>query len=305
MKSLGLCLSVLLVSVLPLSAQLSVEVTLDQSQFLQGEAVPAIVRITNRSGQTLALGTEPDWLFFTVESKEGGVVEKLAEVPVFGEFELESSKVAVKRVDIAPYFTFSTVGRYSVMATLRVKSWNQDITSPPKGFDIIEGSRIWEQEVGIPVTNAPPEVRRYILQQANYLKGQIRLYLRVIDGYGRPLKVVAIGPMVSFGRPEPQVDRLSNLHVLYQNGPGAFSYTVYSPNGELTTRQTLDFTSSRPRLRSDADGNISVAGGVRRVTARDIPPPKSDDEEEEAKASPPSDVPVKPGNTNDLKAPKN
>jgi hypothetical protein len=67
------------------------------------------------------------------------------------------------------------------------------------------------------------------------------------------------------------VDKLSNLHVLYQNGATSFSYTVFNPEGELLTRQTFDYAATRPRLHGNDDGSISVVGGVRRVTANDVP----------------------------------
>jgi len=74
------------------SAQVSVEVVMDQEQFLPSEAVPVAVKITNRSGQPLHLGAEANWLTFSVESKDGFVVIKNAEVPVAGEFDLGSSE---------------------------------------------------------------------------------------------------------------------------------------------------------------------------------------------------------------------
>ena len=259
------------------------EVTLDQQQFLEGESLPAAVRITNRSGQTLRLGAEADWLTFGIESKDGLVVSKLDEVPVDGEFTLESSKVAIKRVDLAPYFTLTHRGRYSIIASVHLKQWAQDITSPPKSFDIIEGAKMWEQEVGVPQKSGTgaPEVRKYVLQQANYIKGQLRLYLRVTDAYGRAIRVVPIGQLVSFGRPEPpQIDNLSNLHVLYQNGPFSCSYTVFNPDGELITRQVHDFSTNRPHLFATDDGAIVIKGGSRRITQKDVPPPKEDEEED-------------------------
>ena len=57
MKRIGLWISFLLAVLAPASAQVTVEVSLDQDQFLPGEAIIAAVRITNRSGQTLRLGT--------------------------------------------------------------------------------------------------------------------------------------------------------------------------------------------------------------------------------------------------------
>jgi len=71
----------------------------------------AAVRITNRSGQKLHFGADEDWLAFGVESRSGSIVAKLGDPPVAGEFDLDSSKVAIRRVDLAPYFTMSQPGR--------------------------------------------------------------------------------------------------------------------------------------------------------------------------------------------------
>ena len=260
------------------SAQVSVEVVQDQQEFLEGEALPVAVRVTNRSGQALRLGAEADWLTFEIENQDGRMVIKNGDTPVVGEFVLESSKVAVKHVDLEPYFLLGEPGRYDVRATVRIKNWGRELTSQPLAFNIIEGTKLCELEVGLPpapgVTNSLPEVRHYILQQANYLKTQLRLYLRVTDAYGKVFRVLPIGPMVSFGRPEPQVDKASNLHLLYQYGPSSFSYTVFNPEGELLKRQTYDYVSSRPRLQVNENGTISVLGGVRRMMSSDVPAAK-------------------------------
>ena len=271
----------LLASLTYASAQVTVEVTQEQQQFVSGEALKAAVRITNLSGQTLHMGAESDWLTFEIASREGVVVPKFAEVPVTGEFELESSKVAIKRVDLAPFFALNQSGSFQVVATVRLPGWKRELTSAPKIFDVIQGVKLWEQEVGVPkagdTNHGEPETRHYILQQANYYRGRMRLYVRVTDGYGKPIRVMPLGPIVSFGRPERQIDKLSNLHVLFQEGASAFNYSVCNLAGEITTHQTYDHTDSRPRLRADGDGNISVFGGNRRITASDIPSPNSDD----------------------------
>ena len=287
MKALGLWLGLCVAACSPVSAQVTVEVTQDQDQFLPGEALPTAVRITNRSGQTLRLGREEDWLTFSVQARDVEVVPKTGEVPVAGEFVLESSRVATKRVDLAPYFSVDHSGRYSVTATVRIKDWNQEITSPPKSFDIIEGARLWEQDIGVPnsthFTNATPEVRKFIVQQANYLKAQLRLYVRVTDASGaKTFRVLPVGPMVSFGRPESQVDKFSNLHLLNQDGPHSFKYTVVNPDGEVIARRTYDNVDKHPRLQPDEDGNILVVGGVRRVSPSDVPPYKPPTPAEEA-----------------------
>jgi hypothetical protein len=260
------------------AAQVSVELTLDQDQFLPGESVPVAVRITNRSGRTLELGDSNDWLTFAVESRQvsSGIVSMLEDVPVKGAFTLPSSKRAIKRVDISPYFAITGPGKYTVSATVRIPGWQHDITSAPIHFYVIEGTKIWQQEVGLPAdgTNSLPQIRRYLLQHASQQGGQANLYLRVTDETGLQLfRLEPIGRVLSFSRPEPQVDSKSNLHLLYQNGPATFAYLEFTPNGDIVQRQMWEYSGdSRPRLRSDEAGKIFVTGGVRRLTREDIPP---------------------------------
>ncbi len=287
MKTLGLWLIFLAAALSPVSAQVTVEITQEQDQYLPAESMPVAVRITNRSGRDLRMGKEEDWLTFSVESRNSEVVPKLGEVPVVGEFVLESSRVATKRVDLAPYFALNRPGRYSLTATVQIKEWNQSVRSQPRSFDVIQGARLWEQEIGVPGsgtdTNGTPEVRKFILQQANYLKSQLRLYVRLTDASEtRTFRVFPIGALVSFGRPEPQVDKFSNLHVLYQEGPHSFIYTVVNSDGEVIARRTYDYSDKRPRLVPDAGGKVLVMGGIRRPTAKDVPPYKPENDPEKA-----------------------
>jgi hypothetical protein len=270
MKKIGLLLAVLLAGLAPASAQVSVTVSLDQEQFLPGEAILAAIRIVNHSGKVLRLGAEANWLRFTVESRGSTIVPQHGDVPVTNEFFLGSSKVATKWVNLAPYFSISTSGRYTVTAVVHVQDLGRDFTSPPKSFDVIEGTKIWEQEIGVTnPTNNVTEVRHYVLQQANYLKNQLELYLRVTDATGKTRTVFPIGPMVSFGVPEPQVDKFNNLHVLYQDKAHSFSYSVFDSNGAQVSRQIYDYSSSRPRLQPDNDGKIIVKGGALRTNPDD------------------------------------
>jgi hypothetical protein len=272
MRKVGLWLCLMAGMASTVWGQVAVEVVLDQEQFLPGEAIQVSVKVSNRSGQKLKFGIDSDWLTFGIESRDGLVVPKIGEAPVAGSFDLESSERATKHVDIGPYFAIPQSGRYSLIATVRIKEWGgQTVSSQPKNFNVMEGAKLWEQDFGVPTapgaTNTIPEVRKYVLQQANYLKGQLRLYLRLTDVTGtKVFRVVPIGLILSFSHPEPRIDKFSNLHLLYQNWAHSFSYTVFNPDGEIVDRQTYDYTDTRPHLQVDDEGKISVVGGVRRVT---------------------------------------
>jgi hypothetical protein len=260
-------------------AQVTAEILLDQEQFIPGEDVEVSVRIVNRSGETLKLGGEPDWLTFTVEGKSrapaGG---KTAQVPVEGEFTLESAKMATKTVRITPYFNFTTPGRYQITAFVRIPGWKQTVVSNQKTLQIGGGTKLWEVEFGVPDSDNPnqrtPEVRKYSLVKSAQ-PGRMTMYVRVADRSDALLfKVTEVGPLVSFSRPEPQLDRFSNLHVLWQSGARTYTYTAVNPDGQLFIRQTYDFEASlRPRLAAiEETGRIKVIGGERRKMPTDVPP---------------------------------
>ncbi len=266
----------MLVWVATASAQVTAEVVLDQEHFLAGEEVTAAVRIINRSGQTLHLGDSPNWLTFAVEARDGLGVAKSGEVPVVKPFTLANGEMATRRVTLTPYFALDRIGRYRVSASIEIPGWDRTVAVVPKSFDVIKGARIWAQEFGLKlpagVTNQTPEVRRYSLEQANHLRSQLQLYLRVTDmSDGNILKVTKIGPLVSFSQPEAQVDQNSHLHVLYQQNARTYLYTVLNPDGAILVQQTHEITSSRPRLAPDEFGSFYVMGGARRLTPNDLP----------------------------------
>ena len=256
------------------TAQVSVEVALEQEQFLRDESLPVKVRITNRSGRTLKLGRDADWLTFTVESREGRNVKRVGELPVKEEFTVESSMVATRRVDIARSFDLEMPGRYTVAAQVKIPEWDQELQSATKGFEVVRGAPLWEQLVGLPGNGGTPEVRKYVLQQANVKR--LTLYARVTDeNEHKTFKLLPVGHMVSFSRPEAQVDKASNLHLLFQTGARSFSYSMITPDGDLVLRQRHDYSGSRPVLRAMEDGRILVAGGQRMFANDDLPPPLS------------------------------
>ena len=280
MKIFSLALALAALTSFRAAAQVSVTVTMEQEEYLPGEALPVAVNIVNRSGRSIHLGASSDWLTFSVESAEGFVVTKNGDVPVQGEFDLESSQLGIKRADLQPYFIVSKPGRYKIIATLHLKDWSATMTSPAKYFDVINGADLWSQDFGLPaapgLTNAPPEVRKYTLVEANYLSSQLRLYIRVTDSADQQVfKVAPLGTLVSFSHPEAQVDRTSRLHIIWQTGSQAFTYCVVSADGLVVQREIYDYFTSRPRLSVDTNGDVIVAGGTRRLHPADYPSVKS------------------------------
>jgi hypothetical protein len=259
------------------AAQVTVELEQDQSQFLPAEPMPLAVKITNRSGQPIHLGADANWITFSIESVDGFVVIKNSEVPVQGAFDLESSQEGIKRVDLAPNFILNKAGRYKVTATMHIPDWTATVTSAPKFFDIVHGATVWSQDFGVRTgTNTAPEVRKFTLEQANYLKFQLRLYVQLSDGdEARVFRTEPLGPMVAFAQPEAQIDPGSHLHVLWQGGAQSFTYCLVNADGKLQRRETYDNFNGRPRLAVTPTGEVIVHGGTRRGVAMETSAGKS------------------------------
>src|SRR5690348_3345742 len=90
---------------------ISIELVLDQEQYLPGESIPVKVRITNFSGHDLTLGKDENWLRFYVEDGRHMVIHPQRSVPVTGEFTLEPSMTGTKKIDLMPYYDLTEVGR--------------------------------------------------------------------------------------------------------------------------------------------------------------------------------------------------
>jgi hypothetical protein len=268
----------------------SVEVTLDQEQFLAHEALNAAVRVANFSGRTLKLGDQPDWLRLAVQSDNGLEVTSQGTPPVLGEFELPTASRGTRRVDIAPYFTIGKPGRYQITAVVRISELNLEVSSPPKRFNVVSGAKFWEQNFGLPASGAGDstmEIRKYSLIQALH-ENQTELYFRLSDESDeRVFKVFPVGVMLTFTEPEMRVDRQTCLHLLFQMAARNFTYDVFRPNGELAVRQLYQYTTTRPTLRVKEDGTVKVVGGVRLRGRLDLPPDEPEPEDG-AKSAPTS-----------------
>lgn len=247
-------------------AQVDVALSLDQKQFLPGESIPLKIHIINHSGHTLRLGGDPSWLQVSVEAEKSFVIPRSAALPATPPFDLPPAMMATKEVDLADCYEIARPGRYVATASVAIPEWNQTHSARPRPFDIIRGTKVWERTFGMPAMpqqGGPPEVRKYILQQANYLQSQLRLYVRITDpAEEHTFKVIPLGAIVSFGVPDALLDRQSRLHVLYQSGPRSSTYCVIHPHGELAQREQFEYAGSRPRLMATEDGSVIVRGGV-------------------------------------------
>jgi hypothetical protein len=290
-KTSWLLLLLLLGIIVDSRAQISVVAELEDADFLLGENLLARVRVANTSGQRLLLGDSKDWLTFTVESRDGYIVQKLQDVPVYGPFTLENSEGAIKRVNLSPSFALGRTGRYQVTAHLKVDQWGGRVwSSVPVSFSVVAGAPLTHLDFGVPRRDGAPELRRYSLLKSVQPR-KVKLYFRLSDLQGAQVfATYQIGSLMSFSEPECLLDRANNFHVLYQTGARSFLYFSADTDGKMRLRQLYEMAANRPKLISTEEGGVMVIGGVRRPTREDYPPPPPD----EPLPSPPLPAPAAP-----------
>lgn len=262
MKRLTFMIGGLLAGVCLLQGQVAVEMVLPQDKLLPAEQFLAGVRVVNRSGQPLHLGEGSDWIQFVIEGADSSSLKQLSNPPVQKPFVLESSQQATLKVDLAPCFDLRTIGKYQISAVVKIRDWNSSLTTKSLPFEVIEGTKLWEQVVGVPgkARTGPPQARKYTLQQANYLK-EPRLYLRVSAADGSVMKILNLGPMLAIGQPDPVLDRSNRLHLLQQTGARVSTYFIINTDGDIESEESYEYAGTRPRLQMDETGRVVVKGG--------------------------------------------
>jgi hypothetical protein len=273
MKTLSLMLCGLLAGAVVLRAQVSVEMVVPQDKLLPAEQFLAGVKVVNRSGQPLHLGDDADWIQFVIENADGTGLAQVSNPPVQKPFVLESSQQGTLKVDLAPCFDLRRVGKYWISAVVKFKDWNSTMSTKSVAFEVIEGTKLWEQVFGVPSAerSGPPEVRKYTLQQANYLK-EPRLYLRISSADGGVIKIINLGPLLAIGQPEPLLDRSNRLHLLHQTGARVSTYYVINTDGDIESEESYEYVGMRPRLQMDEAGKVTVKGGTLRNPPEDAAP---------------------------------
>ena len=262
----------------------SLELKLAQDRFLPRETMELEILVRNQSGQPLTLRPEDDWLDVTVTTVlnvqgEGSLVTRLKPVIIAESFTVNNTLSAKAVVDIAPCFELTRPGRFKVFASIKYSGARPPFVSQPVIFEVVPGSKIWEQEFGWRAAGAGAvdEVRKYTLQQLTSTQHRLQLYVSVTDSEDNILRQISLGRANAADRPQTRLDRLSNLHVLHQTGPRWFTHTVISPNGEVRIRATYeasDPTRARPGLKTDDDGLVSVTSAVRVARPDDLVPAK-------------------------------
>jgi len=277
--------SLLALAFLPLlpgtaAAQFEVELALDGATYLKFEPIMAHVKISNFSGHPIGLFNhkEKPWLSFYVSRPNGQQVDDLGVEYDLQQAQIKAGDALTVHVNLTPVYNIRAPGLYRVMAIVHSATHNREFKSNVRQFDLTSGRVIWQETVVVAGTNAvaestttdtakvndkrePEDLRTYALLAHRVDRGE-RLYARVeSEAKNVVYGVIQLGVFVSLSKPETTIDRNSHLHVLHQVGSRTFSYVELTPDARLANQKAYSNLRSRPELKADDTGFVSVVGG--------------------------------------------
>lgn len=284
------------------SAQVSINLTVNNASFIQYEAIYAKVTLRNFSAHPLAFGESKDLhgsLKFEIEGPDGGFIKLSGgELPPMDGVILMPGATKTMTFILSKYYKLQQKGKYKVTSFIEHPQLTSAYESNACFFSIIAGNVILERSVGIPdfIQNSGGKAiktRKYRIM--DFFDGRNKVYALSVEDDKTVYAVKRLGfDMGSTLKPNCEIDSLSRINILLPVSPKVFAYYVYGIDGALEKRDIYIKTTTTPTLVADKnDGTVMVVGGrgarkdLDYEEYKDLPfmdaaePKKGKDEEEE------------------------
>ena len=259
-----LLIAVLLVCAQPLQAQLLVGLDIKRKFLLVCEPIIATVTVKNLAGRDVTLADSPtqSWFGFQISRADGQLVPPLDPNYQLSPLMIPAGQTVKRRIVLNSIYPMRELGLYHLRATIYFAGTEKYYQSPLLNLELSEGKTIWQQTVGVPDgVEGAGSIRKFSLltfRQAEYTI----IYARVEDvDNGTVYATTALGRVIAGLEPDAQVDLQNNLHILQLLGPKTFLYSCMGLNGEMLTHENYYSVKTRPVLRRNASGMVSVVGG--------------------------------------------
>ena len=261
------------------SAQVSVELTINNSNYIQYEAIYAKVTLRNFSAHPLPFGESKELsgnLKFEIEGPDEGFVRQTdAGLPPMLGTILVPGETKTMTFILSKYYFLQKKGRYKVKAYIEHPQLTSAYESNACFFSIIDGNTILERSVGIPdfiptkeSSGGKIKTRKYSI--ISFFDGRNKVYAVSVEDESMVYAVKRIGfDMGANLKPSCEIDSLSRINILLPVSPKVFAYYVYGIDGKLEKRDIYMKTNTTPTLVADKkDGAVMIVGG--RVARKDL-----------------------------------
>lgn len=246
-------------------AQYASNLTLQKSNFLQGEPLLAFVTITNRSGADVILGgvgARP-WLQFQFEDAQG---RQLAPVTIGSKepITLKAGGTTRHTVEIEGSSSTADIGTFYTTASVYHPIGDQYYATNRARIIVTDAKPMFDDGFGVP--QGYPNAGRTRRYQAIIFRDidSVTIYARILDDRTKErLSTQLLGPIITSIQPRIEIDGQNKLHLLFMAQPGVFCHTVVNPDGKISKREYhRDIDGSRPTLMM-LKNTAEVVGGER------------------------------------------
>ncbi len=244
-------------------AQLAASLRIPKKQHLAGEAVIAVVTITNHSGRDLVFQSDGrfQWMDFLVKKSNGNAVTPKSRV-LFGPMKIAAGQTLAREVDLSQHFNLAEPGNFSVSAVIQQPGDPASGTSTNRAFfNQTPGRLYWSQKVG--VSTGSGDTREFrVINFTGDSKSQI--YAQIVDGgTGQFVRTFLLGDVLMLRKPLVTVDRQQRLHVMFLATPAMWVLCIIDTDGKLVDRQIHQRgPQGDPQLLTFADGSVRVVNSI-------------------------------------------
>lgn len=244
-------------------AQLASSLRIAKKQHLTGEAVIAVVTVTNHTGRELVLQSDGrmQWLSLSLKTSNGTPVNPKSN-KLFGPIKIGVGQTMTREVDLTQHFQLNQSGNFTASATIRLPDSQAEGTSTNRAFFNQSSGRLyWSQKVGTSASSN--QTREYrILNFSGDSKPQI--YAQIADGKtGQLVRTFLLGDILMLRKPTVTVDRSQRMHVIFLATPVMWVHYVVNTDGNIINRQIHQRGPvGDPQLLALPDGSVQVTNSI-------------------------------------------
>ena len=233
------------------SAQLDVRLHPIRSNYLLGESIAVKLSITNHSDELVVLDNAPDhpWLHFTVMPSGSSQPMAPKMIPVFEKIHINPGSKHETVINLRPYFYFSHVGSFKVIASVRMSDMRSTYSSNRATFSVSNGGSVKTFATQRDGKRLKMHVKMMRTGDKDSLFGQVEN-----ADSGVVIGACQLGLYLNFMNPRILIDKKQNLHVLCQSTTTYFTYAVMTPDGTRSHYQVMSRTGGPVDLITTGNG---------------------------------------------------
>ena len=248
----------------PAHAQFAVSVAIKRRLFILHEPILATVTLTNMTGRevTLADTAEFQWFGFQISgSNETNIPPRNARYAV-EPIQLRPGETVKRTVNLTELYQLGEFGLMRVRAAIHFADTGKFHVSKPEIIEMTEGTKQWQQTVGVP-SGGGTRMFTLLSHQQDEKK---MLYIRCEDPDSGTIHCTfPVGRMIEGIAPQAAFDAVNCLYVLQLIGQRAYILTKVGLDGQFLGQTHYAAPKSRPTLRKLADGTLQIIGGVKQA----------------------------------------